>query len=93
MECYRQGELAEVAKDPLKIPPVAVVPDCHLTLGDSSKRSAAEELRNNSGELIPLETAAQQLAQTQGFHEVEQKLEAAKEGNCRNRRTARQDRG
>lgn len=84
VEFYRQGELAEVAKDPLKNPTLLQsFLDRHLTLSDLRAKQDVllEELRNNSGELIPLETAAQQLAQTQkALQEVEQKLDAAKEG-------------
>ena len=84
VEYYDQGELSEVAKDPLKNPALLQsFLDRHLNLGDVLEREEfiLEQLKNNSAELIPLENASQQLAKTQlALDAVETKLLAAKEG-------------
>jgi hypothetical protein len=84
VEYYGQGHLSEVAKDPLRNPALLqAFLDRHITLTDlvSEEAMLIEQLQSNSGQLIPLEASNRQLIQAQkDLKEVEQKLEAAKEG-------------
>jgi hypothetical protein len=84
VEYYGQGDLAAVAKDPLKNPALLQsFLDRHLTLGDllDRERMVLEEVEGNSAELIPFENSAVLLSQTQhALAEIEKKLDVAKEG-------------
>jgi hypothetical protein len=84
VEYYGQGELAEVAKDPLKNPALLQeFLDRHIVLADLNAREAAilEQLQNNSAELIPLEGSARQMQDAQAtLRDIETKLLAAREG-------------
>ena len=87
VEYYDQGDLSEVAKDPLKNPTLLQsFLDRHLTLSDllEQEQMLLEQLENNSAELIPLENGAKQLAKTRlALADIEKKLQVAKEGRLK----------
>src|ERR1043166_3790784 len=84
VEYYRQAELAEVAKDPLKNPLLLQrFLDRHLLLADLTAKEAqlVSALKQNSGQLIPLETSSQQLGpKKQTLAEINKKQKLAEEG-------------
>jgi len=84
VEYYRQGELAEVAKDPLKNPLLLQnFLDRHLLLADLTAKEAhlVSALKQNSAQLIPLETSAQQLGpKKQTLTDINKKQKLAEEG-------------
>ena len=87
VEYYRQGELAEVAKDPLKNPVLLQqFLDRHLILTDLLGREAQliAALEQNSAQLIPLEGSVGQLsAKKQSLGEINKKLAIAEEGKLK----------
>ena len=87
VEFYGQGELAEVAKDPLKNPTLLQdFLDRHIVLEDLAQReeSILQELRQNSAQLIPLEaTAAQLPAKRAALNETDKKLQVAEAGRLK----------
>jgi len=87
VEFYGQGELAEVAKDPLKNPRLLQdFLDRHIVLADLAEREREilEELDQNNAQLIPLEAAAAQLpARTRALAEVDKKLKVAETGRLK----------
>lgn len=87
VEFYGQGELAEVAKDPLKHPTLLqAFLDRHITLSDLLECEAGliRELAQNSAQLIPLEaTAAQLPAKITALGEINKKLEVAESGRLK----------
>jgi predicted metal-dependent phosphoesterase TrpH len=84
VEYYRQGELAEVAKDPLKNPLLLQkFLDRHLLLADLTAKEAqlVNALKQNSAQLIPLETSAAQLGpKKQALADINKKQKLAEEG-------------
>lgn len=87
VEFYGQGELAEVAKDPLRN---AILLqeflDRHIVLADlvEIENELLEELSQNSAQLIPLEaTAAQLPPKTAALVEVNKKLQIAETGKLK----------
>jgi ABC-type histidine transport system ATPase subunit len=84
VEYYRQGELAEVAKDPLKNPSLLqAFLDRHLLLADLTAKEAqlVNALKQNSAQLIPLETSAAQLGpKKQVLADINKKQKLAEEG-------------
>ena len=84
VEYYRQGELAEVAKDPLKNPLLLqTFLDRHLLLADLTAKEAqlVNALKQNSAQLIPLETSAAQLGpKKQTLADINKKQRLAEEG-------------
>jgi hypothetical protein len=84
VEYYRQGELAEVAKDPLKNPLLLqTFLDRHLLLADLTDKEGhlVNALKQNSAQLIPLETSAAQLGpKKQTLAEINKKQKLAEEG-------------
>lgn len=84
VEYYRQGELAEVAKDPLKNPLLLQsFLDRHLLLTDLTAKEAqlVNALKQNSAQLIPLETSASQLGpKKQSLADINKKQKLAEEG-------------
>jgi ABC-type phosphate transport system ATPase subunit len=87
VEYYRQGELAEVAKDPLKNPSLLQqFLDRHLLLSDLLSREAQliTALEQNSAQLIPLEGSVAQLtAKNQTLAETNKKLAIAEAGKLK----------
>ena len=84
VEYYRQGELAEVAKDPLKNPLLLQkFLDRHLLLADLTAKEVqlVSALKQNSAQLIPLETSAAQLGpKKQALADINKKQKLAEEG-------------
>jgi len=84
VEYYRQGELAEVAKDPLKNPLLLQsFLDRHLLLADltAKEEQLVNALKQNSAQLIPLETSAAQLGpKKQTLADINKKQRLAEEG-------------
>jgi hypothetical protein len=84
VEYYPQGELAEVAKDPLKNPLLLqTFLDRHLLLADLTAKEAqlVNALKQNSAQLIPLETSAAQLGpKKQTLADINKKQRLAEEG-------------
>ena len=84
VEYYSQGELAEVAKDPLKNPLLLQnFLDRHLLLADLTAKEShlVNALKQNSAQLIPLETSAAQLGpKKQTLAEINKKQKLAEEG-------------
>lgn len=87
IEYYRQGDLAEVAKDPLKNPALLQqFLDRHLMLDDLVMRETelVNNLKQNSAALIPLETNANGLAAKQKeLADVNKKVEIAEAGKLK----------
>lgn len=87
VEYYRQGELTEVAKDPLKNPQLLQdFLDRHLILSDLTNKETqlVAALKQNSGQLIPLEGSAGQLAEKNKLlGEANKKLTIAEEGKLK----------
>ena len=87
VEYYRQAELAEVAKDPLKNPQLLQeFLDRHLVLSDLTGKETqlVAALKQNSAQLIPLEGSAGQLAaKNKLLGEVNKKLLIAEEGKLK----------
>jgi hypothetical protein len=87
VEFYGQGELSEVAKDPLKNPTLLQgFLDRHIVLLDLIQRETAllQDLEQNSSQLIPLEnTAAQLPAKKALLSELNKKLEIAETGRLK----------
>lgn len=87
VEYYRQAELAEVAKDPLKNPQLLQeFLDRHLVLSDLTGKEAQliAALKQNSAQLIPLEVSAGQLSEkNKQLGEVNKKLLIAEEGKLK----------
>lgn len=87
VEYYRQGELAEVAKNPLKTPQLLQdFLDRHLILSDliSKERQLVTVLEQNSAQLIPLEVSASLLCEKNRLLvEVNKKLTVAEEGKLK----------
>ena len=87
VEYYSQGELAEVAKDPLKNPILLQqFLDRHLLLSDLLGRESqlVSALNQNSAQLIPLEGSAAQLPGKKKSHdEINKKLAIAEEGKLK----------
>jgi DNA repair ATPase RecN len=87
VEFYGQGELSEVAKDPLKNPALLQeFLDRHIVLGDlvEAERELLSELEENSAQLIPLEATAAQLApKTLTLNEVSKKIQIAEAGKLK----------
>ena len=84
---YGQGDLAEVAKDPLRDPAILQeFLDRHIAQEDlhSREKALTEELSQNSAVLIPLEAAAAQLSGKQKILEdVNKKLQIAETGKVK----------
>lgn len=93
VEYYQQGELAEVAKNPLKNPTLLQqFLDRHLSLADLQDRESAlvQILLQNSVQLIPLETASNQIPEkTKSLAEVNKKIEIAEAGKLKEIATAK----
>ena len=87
VEYYRQGELAEVADNPLKNPLLLQeFLDRHLTLSDllSKETQLVAALAQNSAQLIPLEGSSAQLKEKNRLlGEVNKKLAIAEEGKLK----------
>lgn len=87
VEYYKQGELAEVAKDPLKNPSLLQkFLDRHLLLDDllGKEEQLIRTLEQNSAQLIPLEGSANQLtAKKTTLKEINTKLTIAEEGHLK----------
>lgn len=87
VEFYKQGHLAEVAKDPLRNTQLLQdFLDQHLALGDALADESAliQELEHNSAELKPLEAGALQLgAKREQLKDVETKLKIAEQGKLK----------
>ncbi|MCL5005139.1 MAG: AAA family ATPase [Acidobacteria bacterium] len=87
VEFYGQGELAEVAKDPLRNPALLQeFLDKHITLDDLTERETelVSELQENSAQLIPLEATAAQLGpKTVALNEVNKKIQIAETGKLK----------
>lgn len=87
IEYYGQGELAEVAKDPLNTPELfQAFLDRHTNLRDliETEESLVTSLRENAGRLNPLESAFGQLsAKKKSLEEIEKKLKVAEDGKLR----------
>jgi hypothetical protein len=87
VEFFRQGDLAEVSRDPLKNPSLLQdFLDRHLALDDlvDVEQSLIADLAHNSGQLRPLESGAAQLVQKQArVAEVDKKLRIAEEGKLK----------
>lgn len=87
IEYFGQGELAEVAKDPLNAPNLLQdFLDRHTNLADlvETEVSLVSELRENAAQLNPLETLFSQLvAKRESLGAIEKKLKIAEEGNLR----------
>jgi hypothetical protein len=87
VEYYRQGELAEVAKDPLKNPILLQqFLDRHLLLSDLLGREVQliTALEQNSAQLIPLEGSVGQLvAKKQALTDISKKLAIAEAGKLK----------
>ena len=87
VEYYKQGELAEVAKNPLKNPQLLQdFLDRHLILSDltSKEGQLVAALKQNSAQLIPLEASAGQLNEKNRLLvEANKKLIVAEEGKLK----------
>lgn len=87
IEYFGQGELAEVAKDPLNNPQLLQeFLDRHINLRDliDSEASLVTQLRENAAKLMPLESGAGQLnGKKQALAETEKKLKIAEDGKLR----------
>ncbi len=87
IEYFGQGELAEVAKDPLNTPELfQAFLDRHTNLRDliETEEALVTSLRENAGRLNPLETAFSQLAPKKtSLLEIEKKLKIAEEGKLK----------
>ncbi len=87
IEYFGQGELAEVAKDPLNTPQLFQgFLDRHTSLGDLCDEEDAllAQLRENAATLIQLETRYAQLAEKKKtYGEIEKKLKIAEEGKLK----------
>jgi hypothetical protein len=87
VEYYRQGELAEVAKDPLRNSVLLQqFLDRHLMLTDllASEAQLIGALEQSSAQLIPLEGSAGQLgAKKQTLTDINKKLAIAEEGKLK----------
>jgi hypothetical protein len=87
VEFYKQNDLSEVARDPLKTPSLLQnFLDRHLILDDliNRERSLVQDLGNNSAQLKPLEAGAVQLNQRQrDVVELDKKLKIAEEGKLK----------
>jgi len=87
VEYYAQGELSEVAKNPLKNPPLfQEFLDRHLLLDDlfAEEDHLVGTLEQNSAQLIPLEGSTNQLSKkNELLKEVQKKLEIAEAGKVK----------
>jgi hypothetical protein len=87
VEFYGQGQLAEVAHDPLNNSSVLQqFLDTHISLNDLKERESAQlsELSENSSQLIPLEASAAQLGtKLIASQEIEKKLKIAEAGRLK----------
>ncbi len=87
VEFYGQGELAEVAKDPLRNPALLQeFLDKHIVLDDlvQSESELLNELQENSSQLIPLEATAAQLApKILTLNEINKKIQIAEAGKLK----------
>ena len=87
VESYGQGELSEVARDPIGSPELLqVFLDRHICLDDLRSREAEliEELNQNGAQLIPLEAAAAQLpAKEKELAEIDKKVRLAEAGKLK----------
>lgn len=87
IEYYGQGELADVAKDPLSNPSMFQgFLDRHIHLRDllDQEQSLVGRLRENAAQLIPVEADFAQLpSKQQTVAAIDKKLKVAEEGNLR----------
>ncbi|MBI4026089.1 MAG: hypothetical protein HY360_13975 [Verrucomicrobia bacterium] len=87
IEYFGQGELAEVAKDPLNTPQLLQqFLDRHINLRDLAETEASLviQLRENAARLNPLEDSFAQLkGKRESFAGIEKKLKIAEEGRLR----------
>ncbi|MCG3193083.1 MAG: hypothetical protein DIJKHBIC_02332 [Thermoanaerobaculia bacterium] len=87
IESYAQGELSDIGRDPIGNPSLfQEFLDRHIVLADlrSREQELEEELRQNSAQLIPLETLAAQLpAKERELVEVDTKLRLAETGKLK----------
>lgn len=87
IEYYGQGELADVAKDPLKNPQLFQdFLDRHINLIDllENEESLVTQLRENAARLLPLESSCGQLVTKRAtLADIEKKLKIAEEGKLR----------
>jgi PHP domain len=87
IEFYGQGELAEVAKDPLRNAGLLqAFLDRHIVLADllEAENALVQELTQNSAQLIPLEAAAGQLSSKRAsLINVNTKLQIAETGKVK----------
>jgi DNA repair ATPase RecN len=87
VEFYEQGELGEVAKDPLGNPELLQeFLDRHIALEDlrSEEQELLDRLSQNSAELIPLEAAASQLkAKEKELVDINKKIQLAETGKLK----------
>lgn len=87
VEFYAQGELSEVAKDPLANPELLQeFLDRHIVLDDLRSRESEllDELEQNSAQLIPLESSTAQLsAKQKELDDIEKKLKLAETGKLK----------
>lgn len=87
IEYFGQGELAEVAKDPLNTPALfQAFLDRHTNLRDliETEETLITSLRENAGRLNPLESAFGQLdVKKKSLAEIEKKLKVAEDGKLR----------
>lgn len=87
VEFYAQGELSEVAKDPIANPDLLQeFLDRHIVLDDLRSRESEllDELEQNSAQLIPVESSAAQLPGKQKeLDDIEKKLKVAETGKLK----------
>ena len=87
IEYFGQGELAEIAKDPLKTPELfQEFLDRHTNLRDliETEQTLVTSLRENAGRLNPLENAFGHLDERKkNLAEIEKKLKVAEEGKLK----------
>ncbi|MBA4190008.1 MAG: hypothetical protein C0467_18645 [Planctomycetaceae bacterium] len=87
IEYYGQGELADVAKDPLSNPGMFQdFLDRHIILRDLNDQedTLVNRLRENAAQLIPVEADFAQLpGKMQSLAEIDKKLKVAEEGNLK----------
>jgi DNA repair ATPase RecN len=87
VEFYAQGELSEVAKDPIANPELLQeFLDRHILLDDlrSREMELIDELDQNSAQLIPIQaTAAQLPAKERELADIEKKLKVAETGKLK----------